>query len=76
VTLSPCREGLDAKISSFRVLEALGCIYPPPAQVLHAPVGRTDQVVLTAVLRPWLEDNPRHPAQRLPCNSASGCRSR
>jgi hypothetical protein len=39
VTLSPCREGLDAKIPSIQVLEALGCIYLTPAQVLKLPAA-------------------------------------
>ena len=59
MTLSPYLEDLDSKIPAIQVLEALGWTYLTPSEALKLRGGRLDQVVLTGVLRPWLEDNAR-----------------
>ncbi|MCK7578094.1 MAG: type I restriction endonuclease [Chromatiales bacterium] len=59
MTLSPYLEDLDSKIPAIQVLEALGWTYLTPDEALELRGGRLDQVVLTGVLRPWLEDNAR-----------------
>lgn len=52
-------EDLDSKIPAIQVLEALGWAYLPPEEALALRGGRLDQVVLTGILRPWLEENVR-----------------
>lgn len=59
MTLSPYLEDLDSKIPAIQVLEALGWTYLTPAEALKLRGGRLDQVVLTGVLRPWLEEHAR-----------------
>ena len=52
-------EDLDSKIPAIQVLEALGWAYLPPEEALALREGRLDQVVLSGILRPWLEENVR-----------------
>lgn len=59
MSFSPYLEDLDSKIPAIQVLEALGWTYLTPDEALELRGGRLDQVVLTGVLRPWLEDNAR-----------------
>ncbi|MTW22245.1 type I restriction enzyme subunit R domain-containing protein [Allochromatium palmeri] len=59
MTLSPYLEDLDSKIPAIQVLEALGWTYLTPDEALELRGGRLDPVVLTGILRPWLEKNAR-----------------
>ncbi|RKT37849.1 type I restriction endonuclease subunit R [Thiocapsa rosea] len=59
MSLSPYLEDLDSKIPAIQVLEALGWTYLPPDEALALRGGRLDQVVLTGILRSWLEEHAR-----------------
>ncbi|WP_295405194.1 HsdR family type I site-specific deoxyribonuclease [uncultured Thiocystis sp.] len=56
---NPYLEDLDSKIPAIQVLESLGWTYLTPDEALALRGGRPDQVVLTGVLRPWLEAHAR-----------------
>ena len=57
--LSPYLEDLDSVIPAIQVLESLGWTYLDPEEALALRGGRLDQVVLSGILRPWLEANVR-----------------
>lgn len=52
-------EDFDSVIPAIQVLHALGWQYVSREEALRLRNGRQDQVILTEVLRPWLEDNNR-----------------
>lgn len=52
-------EDFDAVIPAIQVLQAMGWQYIGREDALRLRNGRMDQVVLTEVLRPWLESNNR-----------------
>jgi type I restriction enzyme R subunit len=52
-------EDFDSVIPAIQVLHALGWQYLSREEALRLRNGRLDQVVLTEVLRPWLEANNR-----------------
>lgn len=52
-------EDFDSVIPAIQVLHALGWKYLSREEALRLRNGRQDQVVLTEVLRPWLETNNR-----------------
>jgi type I restriction enzyme R subunit len=52
-------EDFDSVIPAIQVLHAMGWQYLSREEALHLRNGRPDQVVLTEVLRPWLEANNR-----------------
>jgi type I restriction enzyme, R subunit len=52
-------EDFDSVIPAIQVLHALGWKYLSREEALRLRNGRLDQVVLTEVLRPWLEANNR-----------------
>jgi len=52
-------EDFDSVIPAVQVLHALGWKYLSREEALRLRNGRADQVVLTDVLRPWLEANNR-----------------
>lgn len=55
MALSPYLEDLDGQIPAIQVLHALGWQYLSREQAVALRNGRLDQVVLTGVLKPWLE---------------------
>lgn len=52
-------EDFDSVIPAIQVLHSLGWQYLSREEALHLRNGRAGQVVLTEVLRPWLEANNR-----------------
>ena len=52
-------EDFDSVIPAIQVLHALGWQYLSREEALRLRNGRTDQVILTEVLKPWLEANNR-----------------
>lgn len=52
-------EDFDSVIPAIQVLHALRWQYVSREEALRLRNGRQDQVILTEVLRPWLEDNNR-----------------
>lgn len=52
-------EDFDSKIPAIQVLHALGWQYLSRDEALALRNGRLDQVVLTGILKPWLEKNNR-----------------
>jgi type I restriction enzyme R subunit len=52
-------EDFDSVIPAIQVLHALGWQYLSREEALRLRNGRQDQVILTEVLRPWLEANNR-----------------
>jgi len=59
MSLSPYLEDLDSQIPAIQVLNALGWNYLSQEEALALRNGRLDQVVLTGLLRPWLERQNR-----------------
>ena len=52
-------EDFDSVIPAIQVLHALGWQYLSREEALRLRNGRADQVILTEVLKPWLETNNR-----------------
>ena len=52
-------EDFDSVIPAIQVLHALGWQYLSREEALRLRNGRSDQVILTEVLKPWLEANNR-----------------
>lgn len=50
-------EDLDSQIPAIQLLHGLGWEYLSPEEALALRNGRKDQVILTGILRPWLEEN-------------------
>src|SRR5438132_13362932 len=59
MALSLYLEDLDSQIPAVQLLHALGWVYLSREEALRFRGGRIDQVVLTGVLRSWLENNNR-----------------
>jgi hypothetical protein len=59
MALSPHLEDLDPHIPAIQVLHSLGWKYLSREEAVWLRNGRLDQVVLTGVLKPWLEQNNR-----------------
>jgi len=58
MSLAPYLEDLDSQIRAIiQVLHALGWKYLSREEAVRLRNGRLDQVVLTGVLKPWLEQN-------------------
>lgn len=57
MALSPYLEDLDSQIPAIQVLHALGWNYLGREEAVKLRNGRLDQVVLTGILKPWLEQN-------------------
>jgi len=52
-------EDLDSQIPAIQLLHGLGWQYLSQSEALELRNNRKDQVILTGVLRPWLEQNNR-----------------
>jgi type I restriction enzyme R subunit len=59
MALSPYLEDLDSQIPAVQVLHALGWKYLSREEAVKLRNGRLDQVVLTGILKPWIEQNNR-----------------